>query len=160
MSLSSTPPLFVVLPVLRQVLYPVLMVIMVCRIIFVRVRPDDLIVFEPIPDEDPPDRCGDQHDRCRRFFSRVKAGWDESSSLFSWADKGQWTTTETTDQEARREGDGFRIGFEPLFVDFTKRGSWFMAYSLVEVKVPVRTDTQMALLLPQSVEGSARTFLG
>ncbi|CAM9984866.1 unnamed protein product, partial [Ectocarpus sp. 13 AM-2016] len=29
----------------------------------------------------------------------------------------------------------FRIGFEPLFVDYTKAGSWFAAYALVEAAV-------------------------
>lgn len=114
------------------------MFVMVCRIIFVRVRPDDLIVFESVPDAEDSDgsSCEDRHNQHRRsLFSRVKLGWDESSSLFSWADKGQWTTPDTADEEARREGDWFRIGFEPLFVDFTKRGSWFMAYSLAQVRM-------------------------
>ncbi|CAN0588780.1 unnamed protein product, partial [Laminaria digitata] len=71
----------------------------------------------------------------------------ESRSLTAWADAGQWVTVEkfhresrpegdgfqiTIDEDARREGDRFRIGFEPLFVDFTKAGSWFMVYSLVQ----------------------------
>ncbi|CAN0570525.1 unnamed protein product, partial [Laminaria digitata] len=71
----------------------------------------------------------------------------ESRSLIAWADAGQWMTVErvhresrpeddwfqiTVDEGARREGDRFRIGFEPLFVDFTKAGSWFMVYSLVQ----------------------------
>lgn len=57
----------------------------------------------------------------------------EDYSLFSWADRGQWETVQTENREIIREGDWFRIGFEPLFVDYTKRGTWFIVISLVEV---------------------------
>ena len=121
------------------------MVVMVYRTIAVRVRPDELIVFEPTihPGE---------HDDGRNdnvgFFSRVVASCKESRSLLSWADTGQWVTAKraytefspeddraqvNADEHARRQGDRFRIGFEPLFVDFTKAGSWFMVYSLAQV---------------------------
>ena len=36
-------------------------------------------------------------------------------------------------REASRQGDWFRIGFEPVFVDYTKHGTWFIVISLVEV---------------------------
>lgn len=121
-------------PFLRQVLFPVLMIAMVSRIICVRVLPDDVIVFETTTDQDNPEGGRGDQQQHPTFFSRVKAGWEESNSLFAWADKGQWTTTENADQSARREGDWFRIGFEPLYVDFTKHGSWFMIFSLVQVQ--------------------------
>lgn len=111
------------------------MFVMVCRTIIVRVLPDALIVFEPNTDNpiDPEDGRDDDQQQ-RSLFSRVKAGWKESHSLFAWADTGEWVTAERADQEARREGDSFRIGFEPIFVDYTKTGSWFMAFSLLQVR--------------------------
>ena len=118
---------------------------MVCRTLILRVRPDDLIVFEQTTDpNNPTDGTKDKES----FFSRVVASWKGSHSLISWADAGQWVTVErsytesrpdddwfqiSVDVDARRDGDRFRIGFEPLFVDFTKAGSWFMVYSLVQV---------------------------
>ena len=111
------------------------MFVMVCRTIIVRVLPDALIVFEPRHDPiDPEDGLDDDDQHQRSLFSRVKAGWKESRSLFAWADTGEWVTAERADQEARREGDSFRIGFEPIFVDYTKNGSWFMAFSLSQVR--------------------------
>lgn len=67
------------------------------------------------------------------LFARVCTGVKEDHSMFAWADTGQWETAGTTDEEARLEADRFRIGFEPLFVDFTKNGSWFLVYCLLEV---------------------------
>lgn len=40
---------------------------------------------------------------------------------------------ETPDNRNKRERDWFRIGFQPIFVDFTKSGSWFVVYTLMEV---------------------------
>ena len=124
---------------------------MVCRTIVLRVRPDDLIVFEPTSNHSNPK---DNLVGKVSFLSGVLASWKESHSLISWADTGQWVTVEKTytesrpeddwiqtivDEDSRREGDRFRIGFEPLFVDFTKTGSWFMVYSLVQVRTPLET---------------------
>ena len=120
--------IFCRLYLLSQVFYPMLMFAMICRTIIVRVRPDDLITFESSG------LVGNVDDDQRSFFSRVKTGLKESGSLFAWADKGQWATTERARQDARQEGDSFRIGFEPIFVDFTKEGSWFMAFALVQVR--------------------------
>lgn len=121
------------------------MFVMVCMTIMLRVRSDALVAFEPSIDPGNPKHGLD----CKgNFFSRVIISWKESRSLISWADAGQWVTVErvstesrpeddyfhtSIDEDARREGDRFRIGFEPLFVDFTKAGSWFMIYSLVQV---------------------------
>lgn len=117
----------------RQVLYPILMFVMVCRTIIIRVLPDALIVFEPNTDSiDPEEGPNDQQPFS--LLSRIKTSWKERRSLFAWADTGEWVTAERADQEARREGDSFRIGFEPIFVDYTKSGSWFMAFSLCQVR--------------------------
>lgn len=53
--------------------------------------------------------------------------------MFSWADKGRWETVDVQDPQTRRDGDRFRIGFEPIFVDYTKSGVWFVGFFLVQV---------------------------
>lgn len=68
------------------------------------------------------------------FLARLRTSWTEDYSLFSWADKGQWETVQTASSGVSREGDWFRIGFEPVFVDYTKSGTWFLVISLVEVR--------------------------
>lgn len=119
-----------------QVLYPVLMLVGVLRTYFVRVRPKTLIVFTPNVADNDASAGEDAQEAASAprpgFVSRVKAGWAEGHSLFTWADKGKWETAETGNEEARREGQWFRIGFEPLFVDFTQSGAWFVAFTLVE----------------------------
>lgn len=113
------------------------MFIGVVRTVFVRVRPDTLVVF--VPNDDDDDDAGDDVEGGvsapkPSFLSRVKAGWKNDQSLFAWANKGTWETAETADEETRREAEWFRIGFEPLFVDFTKAGAWFVAFTMVEVR--------------------------
>lgn len=111
------------------------MFIGVVRTVFVRVRPDTLVVFTPNDADDAgEDVEGGFSAPKPSFLSRVKAGWKEDQSLFAWANKGTWETAETADEETRREAEWFRIGFEPLFVDFTKAGAWFVAFTMVEVK--------------------------
>ncbi len=39
-------------------------------------------------------------------------------------------------QEAKREADWFRIGFEPIFVDLSKLGCFYLIFLLVKVGVP------------------------
>lgn len=129
MVLSCAPFTTVVL----QVLYPLLMIAMVYKTFQARVRPDALIIFTP----NARDECeaGDSDDvRKPSFLSRVWDGVKNDHSLFAWADTGAWETVETTDEQTRLEGDQFRIGFEPLFIDFTKNGSWFMMFYLLEVR--------------------------
>ncbi|CAN0523838.1 unnamed protein product [Ectocarpus sp. 12 AP-2014] len=72
---------------------------------------------------------------CRGFFLRVRKGLEEDHSAFAWAKKGAWRTVENEDTKEQRLRNWFRIGFEPLFVDYTKAGSWFAAYGLVEAAV-------------------------
>lgn len=68
------------------------------------------------------------------FLSKVITGFKKDHSLFAWADKGKWETAKLADEDERRDANWFRIGFEPLFADFTQTGSWFVVYTLVEVR--------------------------
>ncbi|CAN0136000.1 unnamed protein product, partial [Ascophyllum nodosum] len=100
---------------------------MICCAIYVRVRPSNLLVFETYVDGDgrsAPNSRGS-------FFSNFRRSWSDSSSVFSWADKGRWMTADVPDVQARRAGDRFRIGFEPTFVDFTISGVWFVVLFFV-----------------------------
>lgn len=119
-----------------QCLYPVLMFVGVLRTYFVRVRPRTLIVFTPNAVDNDARAEGLAAQAANApgcgFFSRVKAGLAEDHSMFAWANKGNWETAETGDEGVRREGQWFRIGFEPLFVDFTQSGAWFVAFTLIE----------------------------
>ncbi|CAN0367524.1 unnamed protein product [Ectocarpus sp. 6 AP-2014] len=107
------------------VFYPVLMVAMVARTHRVRVRSDALIVFTS-------NESGGGSTGTSSIYSKMIAGLRKDSSLFAWADKGQWETVQTVDEDATRNADWFRIGFEPLFADFTQAGSWFIIYTLIE----------------------------
>lgn len=53
--------------------------------------------------------------------------------MVAWADKGHWQATDMMDEKTAREADRFRTGFEPLFVDFTQSGAWFVVFTLAEV---------------------------
>ena len=137
---------------------------MVCRTIVLRVRPDALIAFEP---NIYSDNAEDDDNENSGFVARVKKSCNESQSLLSWADAGQWVTAKraytgfspdddwveaNADEDALRQGNRFRIGFEPLFVDFTKAGSWFMVYSLVQVRTLVETvETTVRLRYPHKI---------
>ena len=50
--------------------------------------------------------------------------------MLTWADKGQWVSKndEAVDLDSRK----FRIGFEPLFVDYTQRGTLYVTFLLFE----------------------------
>ena len=112
-----------------QVLYPVLMMVMVSRTYFSKVRPDKDIAFRRNAAENQGTSSGS-----RSFAARVQTSLKEEHSMFAWASKGQWESVNTPDEELKRDRNWFRIGFEPLFVDFTKSGSWFLVYMLVEVR--------------------------
>ncbi|CAM9192533.1 unnamed protein product, partial [Hapterophycus canaliculatus] len=142
---SECPELFSTAAI-AMVLYPLLMFVSVFRTLLVRVRPNTLLVFKPFDNDNgtvPNSRGG--------VLSRIKSSWVEDLSLFSWADKGQWETVQTPNRLVRRDGDWFRIGFEPVFVDFTKRGSWFIVISLVSwasfALVGVLVDSSVVQLL-------------
>lgn len=102
------------------------MFVMVLRTVLVRIRPTTLLSFKP-------NEARDVH-TSSNVVSRFWTHFKEDGGVFSWADKGQWETVETTDGAISREANWFRIGFEPLFVDFTQSGAWFIVVSLIEVR--------------------------
>lgn len=114
----------------EQAFYPILMFLAVWRTIVVRVKPNVLLVFKYFENDTGRDSATGVKD----FFSKLYAGWVETSRLFSLEDKGQWETVLSSgDREVIRQGDWFRIGFEPVFADYTKSGTWYILFSLVEV---------------------------
>lgn len=116
------------------------MVMTVWRTFRVRVHPGDFLIFKPYAGADNSSTASDSPG----FFSKLKTSVLEDQSLLSWADKGQWETGSATDVQAVREGDWFRIGFEPMFVDFTRPGTWFALLSLIEV-CPVNIASDLSL---------------
>lgn len=68
------------------------------------------------------------------FFSKLKTSIVDDRSMLSWADKGAWETGAAADSQAVQGRDWFRIGFEPMFVDYTKSGTWFILFSMIEVR--------------------------
>ncbi|CAN0101373.1 unnamed protein product, partial [Scytosiphon promiscuus] len=119
------------LAIASLLLFPVLMTAMVTRTFFSKVKPDDLIVFKPCAD-DTNEIEGALDRTTESFASKVKSSLLSNHSMFGWADKGNWESVETPGSDGKTERDWFRIGFEPIFVDFTKRGSWFIIYTLIE----------------------------
>lgn len=95
-----------------QVLYPALMFMGVCRTMLVRVYSKAIIEFRWLPDED---KTG------HGCVSRLFMSWRHDHSLFSWGDKGRWYTVQTSNEGVWRKRNWFRIGFEPIFVDFTQQ---------------------------------------
>ena len=109
------------------------MTVAMLRTILLRVYPNDHIVFNEYGDGPGADR--DAPTGRRNFLSNLRGSWCEDHKLFAWADKGQWSTDQEKSQQARREGDRFRKGFEPVFVDFTKGGTLFVVMFLVQVSL-------------------------
>lgn len=62
------------------------------------------------------------------IISGFRDGWRNGRSVFEWADKGAWRCS--TSEELDFDGRKFRIGFEPLFVDFTKEGAVYIIFLL------------------------------
>lgn len=97
----------------------------------VRVHPSDYLVFQ--------DYDGTYY---TKYMSETKGNslamkmlysiW-KGDGLFAWADKGEWVIEKITDQQLKSEWKWFRIGFKPMFVDYTKSGTWFVVFSLAEV---------------------------
>ena len=77
------------------------------------------------------------------------------------ADTGQWETVRIVgDEQLQSEWNWFRIGFEPMFTDYTKSGTWFVLVSLFEVRgIPDRYCIFIFDLLFQSVFFSDGTTL-
>ena len=90
-------------------------------------RSQAVLVFQLKPEDNE-----DSNEK-QSILSKVIAGSKQDHSLFAWADKGQWETARLADEDEQRAANWFRIGFEPLFADFTQTGSWFVVYTLVEV---------------------------
>ncbi|CAN0071117.1 unnamed protein product, partial [Ectocarpus sp. 12 AP-2014] len=114
----------VVMGVCALIVFPVLMFIYVSRIVWSRVRPDNSpLRYEPNPNAGK--GC---------FLFKACGGfckaWTSGSSMFEWADKGQWASknNEDVDLDSRK----FRIGFEPLFVDYTQKGTLYVTFLLFE----------------------------
>lgn len=107
------------------------MVLVVWRVIAVRVHPHVLLAFKRFGDAEA--KVAALHGSSIGCTSKLKSDWTEGRGLFSWGDKGRWETNEKEHQAESREHDWFRVGFEPVFVDYTKRGVWFVMVSLVEV---------------------------
>lgn len=61
-------------------------------------------------------------------ISGFRDGWRNCHSVFDWAEKGAWKCSK--DEEVNFEGRKFRIGFEPLFVDFTQEGAVYITFLL------------------------------
>ena len=110
------------------------MIVMVSRTFAAKVRTADHIVFKPIADDAGDESGGTFFSGTRSFGVKVRTSLKEEHSMFAWADKGQWKSVETSDRGVQQERDWFRIGFEPIFVDFTDKGSWFVVYTLIEVR--------------------------
>lgn len=129
----STPPTILNRNVLffqyLKVIYPILMVLMLWRTIKLRIHPDAVLVFNYYDDE----RDTDTGDAGPTTLSKMKTSLVDDCSLFAWADKGEWETTGSEDPKTVQEGDWFRIGFEPMFVDYTKTGTYFILISLAYV---------------------------
>lgn len=102
-----------------KVLYPIMMVTAVWRTIKIRIHPDSVLVFNHYEGEAETDTAG----ITRRALVTLKTSVVDDHSLFSWADRGEWETAGSEDPQRVREADWFRIGFEPIFVDYTKSGT-------------------------------------
>lgn len=107
------------------------MLLVVWRVVAVRVHPHALLAFKPFGDDVAMRDQLQGHDIS--YMSKLKSGWKEGCSLFSWGDKGRWEMIGMEHHAASREHGWFRVGFEPVFVDYTKRGVWFVVVSLIEV---------------------------
>lgn len=101
------------------------------RTVMIRVRSDALIIFKPKEIQETPIDKNLSAVRC--IALRLREGWNKHASVFAWADKGHWETTEKMDEDTTRSANWFRIGFEPLFVEFTQSGAWFVVFTLAEV---------------------------
>lgn len=110
------------------------MFVLVWRTVVVRVCSDTLIVFEAKETggtREPP--SDDFSNAAGHFASRVCEGWETQTSTVAWADRGHWVTTDATDEDSTCNANWFRIGFGPLFVDFTQSGAWYTVFTLAQV---------------------------
>ncbi|CAM9524910.1 unnamed protein product [Pylaiella littoralis] len=122
-------------------LYPLVLFITTGRTIYIRVQSAMPLEYKK------KDESSDRPNGFVDFFRRM---WKDGS-LFSWADKGSWETVKTENPRLKKEWDWFRIGWEPVFADYTKRGTWFVMVLLCEgtslACVGVLVDDSMTQLL-------------
>lgn len=110
------------------------MLVLVWRTVVVRVRSGALIVFEPKKTRATREPPSDGFSSAAGHFAlRLREGWRKQTSIFAWADRGHWVTTDAMDEDSTCNANWFRIGFEPLFVDFTQSGAWYTVFTLGEV---------------------------
>eukprot|EP00904_Undaria_pinnatifida_P005995 jgi/Undpi1/2525/HiC_scaffold_13.g05904.m1 len=83
----------------------------------------------------------------------ICGAWTSGQSMLTWADKGQWGSKndENVDLESRK----FRIGFEPLFVDYTQRGTIYVFSDALTVGLMVYAS----VLKPEDSEDSDKLDL-
>lgn len=117
----------------RQMLYPLLIFVTTWRTIRVRVHPNDYLVFRYY-DETYYTKYMNEIEGDTHMKKMLISTW-RGESLFGWADRGHWETVQIkSDQRLEAEWNWFRIGFEPMFADYTKSGTWFVLISLFEVR--------------------------
>lgn len=98
------------------------------RTLLVRILPaDSLVAFKPLSSEES---------SASGRLARFRETFVEDLSLFSWADRGEWETLDVDNRGLRRNGDWFRVGFEPMFADYRKFGVWMVLVELVQVLAP------------------------
>lgn len=102
----------------------------VWRIIVVRVHPDVVLSFKRYGSEGNANSTNSPDGR-NSFVSTFCGAWKNGSGVFSWADKGQWETIQH--RQHSEKANWFRVGFQPVFSAYTKRGVWFVVISLFEV---------------------------
>ncbi|CAM9339220.1 unnamed protein product, partial [Scytosiphon promiscuus] len=66
------------------------------------------------------------------LWNKFVSLWSDKGMLFSWADTGSWESVATHDEDVKREADWFRIGFEPLFVDLSKLGCYYLIFLMIK----------------------------
>ena len=106
------------------------MFVAIWRVVMVRVRPDVILSFKRYGSGDNRNSFNSLNgSNC--FTSTFRSACKTDNGVFSWADKGQWETAQhRSDSE---QADWFRIGFEPVFSAYTKRGVGLVVISLFEV---------------------------
>ncbi|CAM9746535.1 unnamed protein product [Choristocarpus tenellus] len=161
--LRSSCPRYFWIALLTMLAFPVLMVVMVLRTIYVRVLPGDLLIFRNSHDHGTAKaengnsegigtkarslihsstKYGCPSTRCKKLSSHLLLQLNNlfgyamrillAVAIFSWADHGRWENAQLSDEIKCREAEWFRIGFEPIFIDFNRTGSIYFALFLIK----------------------------
>lgn len=110
----------------------------ICRTIAVRLSSKEIVQFREVSPEDDVGSLA-------LSSTTVSSG---ARGFFFRADKGTWCTALTTNEIVRHERTWFRIGFEPLFVNFTQSGVWFTMLFLIEVRQTENLVDKIVLYIP------------